>query len=75
MRTDTLAWRFEFMSSTEAVHTHFVVEQGAYAPRDIPDLEVTDGAISASRRVEAPSRHRCDSFPGMMEVGGFFVEF
>ena len=23
----------------------------------------------------APSRHRGDSFPGMMEVGGFFVEF
>ena len=33
------------------------------------------GAISASRRVEAPPRRRCDSFPGMMEVGGFFFEF
>ena len=32
------------MSSTEAVESHFVVEQGAYAPRDIPDLEVTDGS-------------------------------
>ena len=35
----------------------------------------TRGAISASRRVEAPSRHRRDSSPGMMEVGGFFFEF
>ena len=72
MRTDTLAWRFEFMSSTEAVETHFVVEQGAFAPRDIPDLEVTDGAISASRCVETPSRHRRDSFPSHDDVGGFF---
>ena len=32
------------MSSTEAVESHFVVEQGAYAPRDIPDLEITDGS-------------------------------
>ena len=63
MRTDTLAWRFEFMSSTEAVDTHFVVEQGAYAPRDIPDLEITDGAISASDGAAAPSRHRGDSCP------------
>ena len=29
MRTDAPAWRFEFMSSTEAVESHFVVEQGA----------------------------------------------
>lgn len=43
MRTDTLAWRFEFMSSTEDPNSHFVVEQGAYAPRNVPDLEVTDG--------------------------------
>ena len=56
MSTDTLAWRFEFMSSTEAVESHFVVVQGAYAPRDIPALEVTDGALAASRRAE--SRHR-----------------
>ena len=32
-------------------------------------------AISASRRVEAPSRHRGDSFPGMMAVGGRFFDF
>ena len=63
------------MSSTEAVESHFVVEQGAYAPRDIPDLEITDGAISASRRVEAPSRHRRDSCPSEEVVGGFFFEF
>ena len=44
MSTDTLAWRFEFMSSTEDPSSHFVVEQGAYAPRDIPDLETTDGS-------------------------------
>ena len=29
LTTDALAWRFEFMSSTEAVDSHFVVEQGA----------------------------------------------
>ena len=33
------------------------------------------GATSASRRVETPSRHRRDSSPGMMEVGGFFLDF
>ena len=31
--------------------------------------------IPASRRVETPSRHRRDSSPGMMEVGGFFSDF
>ena len=33
------------------------------------------GAISASRRVEAPSRHRGDSLPSHDDVGGFFFEF
>ena len=33
-----------------------------------------DRAISASRRVEAPSRHRSASSPGMMEVGGLFFD-
>ena len=75
MRTDTLAWRFEFMSSTEDPSSHFVVEQGAYAPRDIPDLEITDGAISASRGAVAPSRHRRDSCPSDEAVGGFFFDF
>ena len=32
-------------------------------------------SISASRGAAAPSRHRRDSFPGMMEVGGFFLDF
>ena len=32
-------------------------------------------SISASRRVEAPSRRRRDSSPGMMEVGGLLFEF
>ena len=31
--------------------------------------------ISASRCVETPSRHRRDSFPRMMDVGGFFLIF
>ena len=31
-------------------------------------------SISASRCVETPSRHRRDSSPGMMEVGGFFFD-
>jgi hypothetical protein len=33
------------------------------------------GAISASRRVEAPSRRRRDSCPSHEVVAGFFVEF
>ena len=33
------------------------------------------GAISASRRVEAPSLHSNASSPGMMEVGGLFFYF
>ena len=33
------------------------------------------GAISASRCVEAPSLHSNASFPGMMDVGGFFFDF
>ena len=38
-------------------------------------MTCSGGKISASRRVEAPSRHRRASSPGMMEVGGFFFEF
>ena len=34
-----------------------------------------DRAISASRRVEAPSRHRRDSCPSHDDVGGLFFEF
>jgi hypothetical protein len=34
-----------------------------------------DSAFAASRRVEAPSRHRRASSPGMMEVGGLFSDF
>ena len=32
-------------------------------------------AISASRRVEAPSLHYYESSPGMMAVAVFFIEF
>ena len=38
-------------------------------------LQGRDGAISASRRVEAPSLHSNASSPGVMEVGGFFFDF
>ena len=47
-----------------------------FGPTDY--LEVVYGkesAISASRRVEAPSRRRRDSSPGMMVMGGLFFEF
>ena len=43
-----------------------------------PDAQMAPamrGTIPASRRVEAPSRHRRDSFPGMMDVGGLFFDF
>jgi len=35
---------------------------------------IENGALPASRRVEAPPRRRRASFPGMMEVGGFFFD-
>ncbi len=37
--------------------------------------DAKDGTISASRRVETPSRRRRASSPGMMEVGGLFFDF
>ena len=41
-----------------------------------PDADPkAEGLISASRGAAAPSRHRRDSSPGMMEVGGLFLEF
>ena len=39
------------------------------------DEEVGDGLISASRRVEAPSRHRRASSPGEEVVGGLVFDF
>ena len=39
------------------------------------DEEVGDGLISASRRVEAPSRHRRALSPGEEVVGGLFFDF
>ena len=36
---------------------------------------IENGAISASRCVETPSRHRRDSCPSHNEVGGLFFEF
>ncbi len=35
---------------------------------------IENGAISASRRVETPSRHRRDSCPSDEVVGGFFFD-
>merc|ERR1719271_339150 len=72
MRTDTLAWRFEFMSSTEATETHFVVEQGAYAPRNIPDLEITDG----SNRVISSyvKQQRLEMNSGSMKYANWLAE-
>ena len=40
-----------------------------------PVAEAFKALIPASRGVEAPSRHRRDSFPSSDEVGGFFFEF
>ena len=37
--------------------------------------DVAVGAISASRRVEAPSRHRRDSCPGEEVVADFIFKF
>ena len=37
--------------------------------------DVAVGAISASRRVEAPSLHSNDSCPSHFHESGFFVEF
>ena len=38
-------------------------------------MTCSGGKISASRGAAAPSRRRRGSFPGMMEVGGFFFDF
>ena len=35
---------------------------------------IENGALPASRRVEAPSRHRCASFLGEDVVGDFFFD-
>ena len=42
-----------------------------------PDVKILPAGvkISASRGSTAVSRHRGDSFPRMMDVGGFFFEF
>ena len=40
-----------------------------------PPMGLKAGLISASRRVEAPSRHRRDSCPSDDDVGGFFFYF
>ena len=37
--------------------------------------DAKDGKISASRRVEAPSRHLHESSPGEDVVGGLFFDF
>jgi len=55
-----------------ALNTKTVTEEINKRATKIANAE---SAISASRRVEAPSRHRRASSPGMMEVGGLFVEF
>jgi myosin-5 len=50
--------------------------EGSMGVVDVLDEECArPGAISASRRVEAPSRRRRDSCPSHNEVGGFFFEF
>jgi hypothetical protein len=42
---------------------------------DDDTLTLIFSTISASHCVETPSRHRRDSSPGMMAVGGLFFEF
>ena len=37
--------------------------------------DAKDGTISASRRVETPSRHRRDSCPGEEAMGGLWSKF
>ena len=45
------------------------------APNESGWWRMEDLSISASHCVETPSRHRRASSPGMMEVGGFFLDF
>ena len=42
---------------------------------EMQDMGKTDVRISASRRVETPSRHRRDSCPSDEVVGGFFFDY
>ena len=51
----------------------FLFGGGGNAPKGFGHF-YPKGAISASRRVEAPSLHSNASSPGMMEVGGLFFE-
>ena len=48
---------------------------GCYKDKEGKQWFDAPGTISASRRVEAPSRHRRASSPGMMEGGGLFFDF
>ena len=54
---------------------HTCVSTGNRDGRRYRVLQGRDGAISASRRVEAPSLHSNASSPGTMDVGGFFLDF
>ena len=58
-----------YASTTPLEGTWFVVRQ----PVAVGALR--DATISASRCVEAPSRHRRDSCPSHDDVGGFFFDF
>ena len=65
-----------------AYHFFFDAERKA-ALDAAPDRDKVDnnmlsrqlGTIPASRGAAVPSRHRRDSSPGMMEVGGLFFDF
>jgi hypothetical protein len=51
------------------------VGRGAHVFPRRRELRQDPSAISASRRVETPSRHRRDSCPSDEVVGGLFFDF
>ena len=69
LQADLEGERLQVTAYTEQLESEFHIN------KDIEERGSVYAYISASRGAAAPSRHRRDSFPGIMEVGGFFFEF
>ncbi|KAJ1446334.1 hypothetical protein M885DRAFT_546980 [Pelagophyceae sp. CCMP2097] len=72
MRCDRLAYRFEFMSSSDESQTHFVVEQGDFSTKTLEPLEVSDG----SNRVVSSfvKQLRVEALQGEQRYAGWLAE-
>ena len=68
LQADLEGERLQATAYTEQLESEFHIN------KDIEERGSVYAYISASRGAAAPSRHRRDSSPGMMEVGGFFFD-